>query len=304
MKLSAALFVLLFFSLFQLSAQTTISDDVSFENAAPESHALYTTNGDVFIGRALFIRNDTVGFQIRQLTDTTRFLFSDIRFLGTRTEAFQNSNNSWSAEAANTAGRKSKANELPMPLNQLLYSGTAIPYESKGTYRNTMVLVNQVDYQIGKHLVIGGGAFIPLALMAKVKGQISISEMLHIGLAVHQYAILFDNLSITHPYAIVTVGQAEQFLNFTTGYWVERYTNFSPSTEVYPMVTLGGSFAFAKGWRFYAEAAAVFQTFDNLVLPTFNFSNHRRKGMFEIGLLAVPDSQVPLIPLLSYHRIF
>jgi hypothetical protein len=52
------------------------------------------------------------------------------------------------------------------------------------------------------------------------------------------------------------------------------------------------------------EGAAVFQTYENLMLPSFNFSNRRRKSVFEFGVLAIPDTSFPLLPLLSYQRIF
>ena len=286
-------------------AQTIISDAIDFTETDPEAHALYTKDGNYFIGRALFIRNDTLGFQIRQLDQPSIFLLRDIRFLGLTEESVQQATNTTLAEGGLPPDlSKDRRWELPMPVNQLLYSGTAIPYESNGTFRNTMVFANQVDYQLTENFTIGGGALIPALLMAKAKAQISASEMLHLGLAAHQFIVLVDELNITHPYAIVTVGQRDRYLNFTMGYWIERYSGFSSSTDTYPMVTLGGSFAFAKGWRFYVEAAAVFQTLNNLVLPTFNFSNHRRKGMFEFGIMAIPDTQIPVLPLISYHRVF
>ncbi len=303
-KPAASLLILFFLSLCYLDAQTIISEKLDFNNVAPDAHGLYTHDGDYFVGRTLFIKDDTIGFQIRNLNETTLFLFKDVRFLGSSNEPLRALTGSKFAVDGDKALQARPADELPMPLNQLLYSSTAIPFEGRGVYRNTMLFANEVDIQLGKHLVVGAGALIPAVLMAKVKGQISASEMLHLGLAVQQYVILVDEFSITHPYAIVTLGKSNQYLNFTAGYWIERENFGIPSTETYPMVTLAGSFSFAKNWRFFVEAAAVFQTIDNLVLPTFNFSNHRRKSTFEFGLMAIPDTVIPLLPLLTYRRVF
>lgn len=299
-------FLLTFFmlSLLPLNAQTIISEQLNFKDTAPDCHGLYTHDGDYFVGRTLFIRNDTIGFLIRNLAEPTLFRLEEVRFLGSSKESLQSLSGTRLAIDGNASLQSQPKEELPMPLNQLLYSSTAIPFESRGVYRNTMLFANEVDVQVGKHLVVGAGALVPALLMGKVKGQISVSEMLHMGLAVQQFVILVDEFSITHPYAIVTLGKSNQYLNFTAGYWLERENFGTPSTESYPMVTLAGSFSFAKNWRFFVEAAAVFQTLDNLVLPTFNFSNHRRKSTFEFGLMAIPDTVVPLLPLLTYRRVF
>lgn len=304
-RYAALLLTFLFFHLSPMGAQTIISEQFSFDDTAPDAHGLYTHDGNFFVGRALFIRNDTVGFQIRNLAETTLFMLEEIRFLGASTESLQSAGSTQLATDGLVQRTPSTRPGLPMPSNQLLYSSTAIPFESKGVYRNTMLFANEIDVQVGQHLVIGAGSLIPAVLMGKIKGQISASEMLHMGLAVQQYVILVDEFSITHPYAIVTLGKRDQYLNFTAGYWIER-ENFrnEPLTDTYPMVTLAGSFTFAENWRFFVEAAAVFQTEDNLVLPTFNFSNHRRKSTFEFGLMAIPDTVIPLLPLLSYRRVF
>ncbi len=169
-----------------------------------------------------------------------------------------------------------------------------------------MVLANQVDFQLGDNFAVGAGALIPALVVVKAKASIKASELLHLGLAAHQYFPFYDEGSFTHPYAIVTVGDRERYLSFTGGYWIERYRYFDNGPDVYPMITVGGSFAFTSNWRFFAEAAAVLQAGSNIVLPTFNFSNLSAsgRGMFEFGIMALPDAQIPVLPILSYHRLF
>ncbi|MEL7427477.1 MAG: hypothetical protein AAFN81_31090 [Bacteroidota bacterium] len=300
------LFALLFtiFSTFSVVAQTIISDALDFTTDDPEAHALYTVSGDYFIGQAIFIRNDTIGFQIRNLSEVTLYLFEEVRFLGTVEESIQSSTNITLAEEGIGEREFRRRFEAPMPLHQLLYSYTALPYEGKGVYTNTMVLANQVDFQLGDHFALGAGALIPALVMIKAKAQISASEMLHVGLGAHQFFPFYDQGTFTHPYVIVTVGNQESYLNFTGGYWIERYSYIDSGPDIYPMVTVAGSFAFAPNWRFFAEAAAVVQTGTSTVLPTFNFSNRSGRGVFEFGIMAIPDSQIPVLPLLSYHRLF
>ncbi|WP_367389336.1 hypothetical protein [Lewinella sp. LCG006] len=283
-----------------LKGQTIISQQLTIADTT-QQHVLFTTDGRQLFGLTQFIHDDTLGFKVRNVPTVNRFALKDINFLGLASESFQ--------QTKDIAPMKPKEEEewiretYPMPLNQLLYSATAIPYASKGTYRNTMVLANQIDIRIRNNFGVSGGALIPALLMGRVQAHLSASDMLHIGLAVQQYVVLWDEQSSTHPYAMVTLGQRDKYLNFTMGYWMDRF-GYRTGIERYPMVTLGGSFAFTEDWRFFIEGAAVFQTYQNLMLPSFNFSNRRRKSVLEFGVLAIPDSSFPLLPLLSYQRIF
>ncbi|WP_020538174.1 hypothetical protein [Lewinella cohaerens] len=295
---NALLSLFAFLSFYGMNAQAIISHQLRVADST-QLHALFTADGHQFFGLTQYIHDDTVGFQIRNLSTTKTFLLSNISFLGLATASFSTVEEPTPVEPEDEEWIREK---YPMPLNQLLYSATAIPYASKGTYRNTMILVNQVDSKISKNFSFSGGALVPALLMGRLQAHASASDMLHIGLAVQQYVILWDEQSATHPYAMVTVGQRDRYLNFTMGYWIDRY-GFR-SSDHYPMVTLGGSFAFAQDWRFFVEGAAVFQTYDNLMLPSFNFSNRRRKSVLEFGVLAIPDTDFPLLPLLSYQRIF
>lgn len=297
---NALLSLFAFLSFYSMNAQTVISHQLRIADST-QLHALFTTDGHQVFGLTEYIHNDTVGFQIRNLSTTKTFLLSDISFIGLATESFSAVDESVPVKPMDE--EEFIREKYPMPLNQLLYSATAIPYASKGTYRNTMILVNQVDSKINKNFSFSGGALVPALLMGRLQAHASASDMLHIGLALQQYIILWDEQSATHPYAMVTVGQRDRYLNFTMGYWIDRY-GFTERNDSYPMVTLGGSFEFAPDWRFFVEGAAVFQTYNNLMLPSFNFSNRRRKSVLEFGVLAIPSSDFPLLPLLSYQRIF
>ncbi len=285
-----------------VTGQTIISQQLSI-NDTSQMHVLFTIDGHQVFGLTRFIHNDTIGFQIRNVPTINRFLLADVSFIGLANETFQEVEGEEPVVAQPLYGEDWYRKNYPMPLNTLLYSATAIPYASKGSYRNTMILVNQIDTKITNNFSVSGGTLVPALLMGRVQGHLSASEMLHIGLAVQHYVILWDEQSATHPYAMVTVGQRDRYLNFTMGYWIDRY-GYSGSSERYPMVTLGGSFEFAQDWRFFVEGAAVFQTYQNLVLPSFNFANRRNKSVLEFGVLAIPDTEFPLLPLLSYQRIF
>jgi hypothetical protein len=298
-KYAFSFWLMIFLSL-TVTGQTIISQQLSIGDTS-QMHVLFTTDGHQIFGLTRFIHNDTVGFQIRNVPTVNRLLLRDVNFIGLANESFQQTKETKSLEPIED--EEWIREKYPMPLNQLLYSATAIPYASKGTYRNTMILVNQIDVKISDNFGVSGGALVPALLMGRVQTNVSASEMLHIGLAVQQYVILWDEQSATHPYAMVTVGRRDRYLNFTMGYWIDRY-GYNSTSNKYPMVTLGGSFAFAEDWRFFVEGAAVFQTYENLMLPSFNFSNRRRKSVFEFGVLAIPDTEFPLLPLLSYQRIF
>ncbi len=112
--------LLTLFCVFSLAAQTIISEELDFSTTDPEAHAIYTNNGNYFIGRTLYIHNDTIGFQIRKLSEVTVFLFEEVRFLGTVEETIQSSTNITLADAGINERRLQPVQRIPIATNPLL----------------------------------------------------------------------------------------------------------------------------------------------------------------------------------------
>ena len=285
-----------------LSSQTIISNALDFADPA-QTHNLLTYRQDQLLGRVLFIHNDTIGFQLFNLRDTTLFLLEDVAFLGVAGEAMSVLNSAAPAEIRVPVYNRRRP-PVPLPANQLLFSATALPYPEKGAYRNTMLLVNQADYQFNKNVSIGAGILIPASIMARGQVRYSITDFVHIGLAAEQYVHFFDAATSFHPYTMLTVGEREKFINFTVGYWIDNYAYFDDGRAVYPLISFAASFSFANNWRVYTETVAVFESFENIILPYFMFSHHRHRRTLEFGLVAIPSSVIPLLPLISYGYSF
>jgi hypothetical protein len=299
-----SLLILLLTLPFCLEAQTIIGENFQL-NKPDQNHVLLTHNGDQLLGRVLFIQDDIVGFQLRNLRDTIQFTLQEIAFIGDSQELKLQIAAQKDVVATSTAEEKrtSRGKEFPMPTNNLFYSATALNHGAKGTYRNTLLLYNYLERQFSPNISVGAGGFLPGFITLRAQLKKSLTDFIHIGAAYQVFQILVDDQRASHPYAMVTIGDNQKYLNFTYGYWIDRF-GFNDSRDTYQMFTAGGSFSITDTWRFYAEIVTAYQPFDTTVLPSFSFSNHRRRNTYEFGLLAIPASDFPLLPLFTYYLSF
>jgi hypothetical protein len=306
MKTSLYSFLIVLYTLpIFLNAQTVIGEN--FQISKPDqNHVLLTQSGDQLLGRVLFIQDDTIGFQMRNLKDTIRFSLSEVAFIGDSEQlriqiAEQKEAGLLSPVVDNTTTPRGK--EFPMPTNNLFYSATALNHNAKGTFRNTLLLYNYLERQFSPNISVGAGGFLPGFITLRAQLKKSLTEFVHIGAAYQVFQILVDDQRASHPYAMLTIGDRQKYLNFTYGFWIDKF-GFNDTRDTYQMFTAGGSFAFTETWRFYAEVVTVYEAFDPTVLPSFSFSNHRRRNTYEFGLLAIPASDFPLLPLFTYYLSF
>ncbi|MEM1214591.1 MAG: hypothetical protein AAGJ82_02820 [Bacteroidota bacterium] len=281
--------------------QTIIGEDLDFADP-DQKHTLVTKRGDQFLGHLHWLSNDSLGFQIASLPDTTVFQLAAVEYvglLGTQPVVYRDLDAAFVPDYADDP-------RYSLPFHLLNYSATALPYAGKGSYKNTMLAVNQVDFTPNEHLGITVGAFIPAIFMIKVRAHVSLSDIIHVGGAWHQYLSVFDQDSRlpSHPYAVLTVGDHKKYINITYGFWMYNDNNSFFDQENFPLITLGASYAFSNRWRFFAEAAALFSNESPQVYPTFFLSNHKRQRTLDFGLFAIPQSVVGIFPGLSYTFLF
>ncbi len=278
-------------------SQTIISEDIDFADTS-QVHLLQTDRGDVLIGRLERIENDSFYFQLRGTENIIAFRLNTVRAVWPA-EGEKPELGSPSGKARTREGKR----RIPPATNQMIYSATALPFAGDGSYRNTLILWNQADYQPSEHISFGGGMLVPVLFMIRAQTQVSFSEFVHAGITIqhHQVIVDPDGSGSTHPYAMVTVGDRDKYLNFTYGYWFQHGTF---ADDPFPMVSLGGSITLSPKWRFFAEAMAILNGFDNYIVPSFNFSTFNRRSMLEFGVAAIPESDFPLIPILSYSYLF
>lgn len=292
---------------FCLNAQTVIGENFQL-NDPDQQHILLTHSGDQLLGKVVYIEGDSIGFQIRNINEIIHFSIQEISFIGDSKNVKLQVAEQREIVAANNdepyyRRKRNNGKSFPMPTNNLFYSATALNHDAKGTFRNTLLLYNYFERQFTPNITVGAGGFLPGFISVKGQVKTSLSDFVHIGAAFQVFQILVDDQRSTHPYAMVTIGDNKKYLNFTYGYWFDRF-GFNDSNDNYQMVTAGGSYAFTENWRFYAEVVAVYDSFNNSVFPSFSFSNHRRRNTYEFGLLAMPTSDFPLLPLFTYYLSF
>ncbi len=199
------------------------------------------------------------------------------------------------------------AQEDFMPTNQLLYGATGLPYPGKGTFRNILILWNQVDFQIGRNFVAGAGIILPGELFTiRLQAKISIGDLFHIGITNQtNYRILGKpryKLS-KQIYSMLTVGDYEKFINFSVGSW-ERFNDWNPHfTDIFLTIGIAGSYTINKEWRIYAEALAFFKNKDELY-PAFGIAKRKGSRMFELSAAILPDNGGDITPLFVYTYAF
>lgn len=276
-----------------LSAQAVISHRLQLGDTS-QVHTLRTVRGDQFIGRLTRIEDERFYFLLRHIDEPTIFALSEIAFIGLAEETYDPGRRM--AKPGNEAAHP-KDNYLPV--QNLVYTASAFPYDGGGAYRNTLLLYNIVDLQWGPNVTIGGGLVLPVAVLARLKAAFSLTPTVHLGAMVQHFQTLIESGALTHGYLLATVGTREKYLNFGLGYWHDHVER-----ETHPTLDFGASWVFAPRWRFFAEVFVVFDSFDNPILPTVNFAHFRRAGVFEFGIAGLPDSGLPIIPLISYTHQF
>lgn len=294
---------LFIFSIQFIFAQTLISPNIDLNNSVEQTHILITHDGSSYIGRVSSIDQNSVYFIIRNLDTSIKINMQDVDFLGLaeeRKEDFINTNKE--SQEAN------KKKVIILPSNQLLYSATALPYPCKGTVRSTMIIVNQADFQLGKHFSLGANVVIPALVGARAQAKISLNETIHTGLTTQFFLPLISTDFRNHTYAMLTIGDYDKFLNVGYGFWFDISSSaneFSPEEEdPFPMLSLAASYNIHKNWRIHIETMALFEEHNKQVLPSITVSKALKRGMFEFGLVSIPSSFVPLIPLFSYNIVF
>lgn len=282
-----------------LLSQTIIGKGLSLSDTA-QQHFLALHNGNQLFGRLMFIHNDTFGFHVEKTTDTLLFLLHQVRYVGLSSTPTDQIPSTVQIPAEIPNGQRTA---VAAPVTHLLFDGTALPPQNKGMYRNTLILVNQVDAHLSKHLSIGGGIFVPGLILARIQARVSLSEIVHLGAAFQAGLLLIDGSYLTVPYGMITLGTHRQYINLTYGFWRENYFDFGGDSH-YRKIGLAASHSFNENWRAYIEAAIIAGEYDTVVVPSFNVSHHKRRSSFDIGLANISGADIPMIPFVSYGYVF
>jgi hypothetical protein len=278
-------------------AQLVISEKIELADTT-QQHVLWTSRGDQLRGQLLQLEGDSLYFKPGGLRDTLRYHRRELSFVGLVGEPFP----VFSLRA--TRYRDSRGNELGFPRHSLLYSATALPPENRGSYRNNLLLINEVEFNLNQHFSFGAGAIIPPLILLRAQARVSLSPLLHLSLVGNHYISTIFDESYTHPYLALTIGTPDTYINFTYGRWFQHYSYYE-NDESFPMITIGCSHTLNANWRIFFEGMLFHDNYDTYLLPTGYFNYLRRRSVYGFGLWGLPaESSIPMLPWLSYSYLF
>lgn len=255
-------------------------------------HILETKRGDRFVGRIASIENTEIYFLFRN-ESPLQFKFQEIAQVWVVGEI----------PPDEKKGQKSNAEFDPTfyAPEYLLYSATAFSFpKGGGTYRNTDLLWNVVDFGVTDNFSFGGGVVIPILFAFRAKGTFGIGEKVRFGFGQNTFIpFVPDVASATHLFAVSSVGQADRFLNISFGYWL----NWQDTSELSIVFTGGGGFNITENWRIIIDIFYMNDP-DVNVLPSLMLSWVSGKNNVDFGFINLPETDIPLLPAISYQRRF
>ncbi|WP_157472158.1 hypothetical protein [Neolewinella persica] len=233
------------------------------------------------LGIALDIEGDSIYFQLRSSTEVSVIPLDQLRFLGIFT--------------GNTAKTINGRFQAAIPLTDLTYERTALPYQTKSQLRVINLIYIVPEWNINKHLQLGVGMAGPLGILTTARLRYTILPDVHVGLS---NQTLFPPLSqgfndgplvLGDAHAMVTVGSDKRFFNYGTG--ILYNTDDFEGTAWGHRVALGGQVS--RKWHLYAESLMVLGRSRNgtprdvTILPSINAALGARSHRWQFGLITV-----------------
>lgn len=287
-------FFLLFY-LFQLPAidGQVFSEKINLSDPT-QMHILETKRGDRFVGRITKIENTEIYFLFRN-EDPLQFKFQDVLRVWVAGEVPPGN------QGNNKREEEKEVDPTYYPPEYLLYSATAFNFpKGGGTYRNTDLLWNVVDFGISDNFSFGGGVVIPVLFTFRAKGTFEIAPKFRFGFGQNTFIpFVPDTESASHFFGVASLGQAERFLNFSFGYWL----NWQNTENLSLVFTGGGGFNITENWRILIDIFYMSDP-DVGVLPSLMLGWSNGKNNVDFGFLNVPETDIVLLPAISYQRRF
>ncbi|MGB3548176.1 MAG: hypothetical protein WBA17_14470 [Saprospiraceae bacterium] len=274
-----------------LSAQTySVSGSLSLEDST-QLHIVYLRNGDRLLGRITGFNKREVQFRLRYIEEIMIFPAAEVEALGYLRDT-------------GTSDRRPGGNDgLPDQLltEDLFYTQTALPQLVKRRYRNTLLLANSIDWQLGKNANLGVGAILPIGIYIPARLHTEVLPKVHIGLNNLFFLNVLnqgDAPLVGDISAVATLGTHHTYLNVGYGYFYS-VTGGNPAT---PGVRLGGGTMVGPRLRLYVDLIYVLDEFEEGVLPFIGGSFAGRRARVDLALLpivAVFDDFPLIVPVAS-----
>jgi hypothetical protein len=281
MRLGCVLFALaISFSLAAQSYQSRIHYKVKLGDIR-QLHQLILLDYTKLLGVAMDIEGDRIYFQLRSSTEVSVIPLDKLRFLGIFT-----------GKTGKTINGRS---QTAIPLTDLTYERTALPYPTKAQLRVINLIYIVPEWNINKHLQVGIGLAGPLGILATARLRYTVLPDVHLGLSNQTLLPPFSQGFIDGPlvlgdaHAMVTIGSDKRFFNFGTGL-LYNTDEFEGSAWGH-RVALGGQVS--RKWHLYAESLMVLgrnrngDPRDVSILPSINAALGARSHRWQFGLITV-----------------
>lgn len=280
----------LFFSIAALSAipAQTIEKGV-FAGDTTRLHQLRTHRGDEFFGTLLSKSADSIYFKLQSGLEI-RLASSDVAsILPADVQA---------SEPTAFKPHRQPAKDLDLGAEYLLFSPTGFHFsKGRSEYRNTLLLVNQIDIGASNHVSIGATIILPALAGIHAKAGIRVAPATRLAAGGAFYFSTTDGAAATHLYGVWSQGSAERFVNLTAGMVGELGNVWRP------VVSGGGAYRFDRNWRIMGDIGYIANGRKGLFFPSLSFSWLRASGRVDFGMLSMNVLPIP-VPYVRYALRF
>jgi hypothetical protein len=280
------------FSLAAQSYQSRVHYKVKLGDTR-QLHQLILLDYTKLLGVAMEIEGDSIYFQMRSSTELSVVPLKQLRFLGIFT--------------GNTAKTSIGGYQPAVPLADLTYERTALPYQTKSQLRVINLIYIVPEWNLNEHVQLGIGLAGPLGVLLTAKLRYTVLPDVHLGLSNQTLLPPFSQgfndgpLVVGDAHAIVTIGSDKRFFNYGTGI-LYNTDDFEGSAWGHRMA-LGGKVS--KKWHLYAETLMVLGRSRNgtprdvSLLPSVNAALGARSHRWQFGLITVYNgfNDIPPLPI-------
>jgi len=187
----------------------------------------------------------------------------------------------------------------------LLLSESAHSLPNRETdYRTVAGLYHTVDVGVTDNLTIGGGALLPVGILARAKYTTQVAKNIRMGGGTTiLLSFIDDPMVIAYPYINTTFGPRDKYFNISIGTLI----NFAYLDEIIFFPSIGGVYSLNENWGLMADIYLATSDFTATIIPSVGANWSKRKNKIDFGFGLVNDidySDTFPFPYVGYTRRF
>lgn len=269
------------FLIAEASAQN-FSPDFNLSDTT-QIHVLETKKGDRFIGRVVKIEQTTLSFAFRADQELL-FEFNELERVFV-----------YNSTLKSASFRPTYLSVFPTAYNY---------QQGEWEYQNVDLLWNTLNYGVSDNFSVGGGFFIPLAFLARLKLTQPLSDKVHLAANLQTVVPLVED---AFPFSVLTfigsIGEPDRLLNIGLGY---GFTWDASESSVF-LTSLGGNVRFSDRIGVNGSLDLGISDEDVFIFPSIAMNYFGKQNRLSLGFVLDPalDALGLLgLPLVSYNQRF